>query len=460
MNKLSKIVVKDVTEKEKLKKMYDWSKGFRKFVCFPLSARFLQNRTSKEIIEFMSRVNSEVLAKVFVLYPHTIREEILLCLSDIIQMSILENMHQYVRSNEFALTECVEAENVIQDVLNDVWPEKFQKYKEMERMEEQIAHRYGRKKYLFSKDIDIQKDKQDIYLTIDVNLESYHVHYNEPSWHNACYGRSLEAYFILLNQCIQKREGAIYLDVKYAHRVPNMTELFKKKCKNQSKNQEIIDEQEYFLLIYRIRNFARLFSWIKLSEKLEAQVQELNDFLKIKNFYSKITGNNLISEKSFPEQIQEKFSNEVAKKNFSYWLFREEGRYRKTCICLSDVADLWWIKNGNLTLLFFEIQSFEKCIEKILLFTGLGIDLFFEKNFIIIETDKLKLGFEVNGYDGMKVCNIQCILYDIASIDAKYKELFSVLNDNYYKDRICFRYLEGALNNEKLLELQEETFGS
>ena len=97
MNKLSKIVVKDVTEKEKLKKMYDWSKGFRKFVCFPLSARFLQNRASKEIIEFMSRVNSEVLAKVFVLYPHTIREEILLCLSDIIQMNILENMHQYVR---------------------------------------------------------------------------------------------------------------------------------------------------------------------------------------------------------------------------------------------------------------------------------------------------------------------------------------------------------------------------
>ena len=40
MNKLTKIDVKDVTEKEKLKKMYDWSKGFRKFVCFPLSARF------------------------------------------------------------------------------------------------------------------------------------------------------------------------------------------------------------------------------------------------------------------------------------------------------------------------------------------------------------------------------------------------------------------------------------
>ena len=35
--------------------------------------------------------------------------------------------------------------------------------------------------------------------------------------------------------------------------------------------------------------------------------------------------------------------------------------------------------------------------------------------------------------------------------------VFSVLNNNYYKDRIHFRYLDSVvLNNERILELQEQ----
>ena len=86
---------------------------------------------------------------------------------------------------------------------------------------------------------------------------------------------------------------------------------------------------------------------------------------------------------------------------------------------------------------------------------GLGIDLFLERNLKMIEADKLKLGYKMEDCDGMKVSNIQCIFYDMASIDANYKELFSMLNDNPYNDRIRFCYLDGiVLNNEKLLELQ------
>ena len=380
-----------MSEKEKLKKMYDWSKGFQKFVCCPLSARFLQTRTSREMIQFEGRVNSEILAKVFVLYTPAIREEILWCFSDNMQMDVLENMYQYVRSNGFSLTKCVETENIMQDALKDLWPKKFQEYKEMEKMEELIAGRLGKKEYRFPKDVYIRKDKQDIYLTIDVNLEEYHIHYDEPSWHSACYGRSLEAYLFFLHGYIQKQEGVVYLDVRYAHKVPNMAELFMEKCKKQLKNQEMIDEQEYFLLTYRIRNLVGLFSWIKLSEKLECQVQELEDFLKKKNFYSKVTGNHLLCENIFLERIKAKFSDDIVKKNFSFWLFREDGKYRKTCIELIDVADLWWIKDSNLTLLFFGVQSFEKGILKMLLFMGLGIDLFLERNLKMIEADKLKL---------------------------------------------------------------------
>lgn len=306
---------------EKLKKLYCWSKGFQKFACYPLSARFLQNRTSKEIVRFVSRVNSEILAKVFVLYPHIAREEILWCLNDDVQMSILENMYQYVRSNEFSLTECVDTESIMQDMLKDFCPDKFLEYKEMENMEELIAGRLGKKEYRFSKDVSIRKVKQDIYLTMDVNLEEYHIHYDEPSWHSACYGRSLEAYLCFLYEYIQKQKGVVYLDVNYAHKIPDMTELFIEKYKNRLTAQEGIDETEYFLLIYRIRNLVRLFSWIKMSKKLECQIQQLEGLLKVKSFYSKITENNLISKNSFSERIKEVFSDNIAKRIFRFGYF-------------------------------------------------------------------------------------------------------------------------------------------
>ena len=44
--------INDVVEKETLEKMYAWSKEFRKFVRYPLSACFLEERTTKEIIRF------------------------------------------------------------------------------------------------------------------------------------------------------------------------------------------------------------------------------------------------------------------------------------------------------------------------------------------------------------------------------------------------------------------------
>ena len=172
-------------------------------------------------------------------------------------------------------------------------------------------------------------------------MQEYHIHYDEPSWHSYCYERSLEAYLLFFHEYIQKQEGTVYLEVKYTHKVPHMNELFIGKDKKHLKNQEGVDEQEYFLLIYRIRNLVRMFSWIKLSDKLEVQVQELDQLLKKKNFYSKVTGNHLMCEKIFLERIKVKFSDDIVKKNFSFWLFREDDKYRKTCIELIDTADLW-----------------------------------------------------------------------------------------------------------------------
>lgn len=430
----------DMSEKETLEKLYIWSKGFHKFVCCPLSAYFLQERTTKDMIRFHERTNKKQLAKVFVLYPHTIREKVLGCLNKHLQKMILEDMYQFVRSTEFSLTECVDAEESIQDILEQLWSDNFHEYRQRNEMEDLIGDRIGKKEYSFSKDIHIRKKQKDIYLSVDINLEEFHIRPDEPSWHSVCYTRSLEAYLFFLHGYIQNQEGIVYLDVVYAHKVPNL------------------DNQEYFLLIYRIRNLVRLYSWIKLSNRLECQVREMNSLLKEKQTLSKITGNNLLGETTMLERIKAKFSDDIVNKNFAFWLFRETGKYKKTCIRIVDVADFWWIKDNCLTLLFFEFPSFEKTLMRMLLFLGLGVDLFFENNIKLVDADRLTLGIEGVACDGSEVRNIQCILYSQFGIDAKHKEMFIILNNNLYKDRIDFLCWEDSkLCDEKILELQKKT---
>ena len=59
MNNFDTTKINDVVEKETLEKMYAWSKEFREFVCYPLSACFLEERTTKEIIRFYGNANKE-----------------------------------------------------------------------------------------------------------------------------------------------------------------------------------------------------------------------------------------------------------------------------------------------------------------------------------------------------------------------------------------------------------------
>lgn len=461
MNNFDTAKINDVVEKETLEKMYAWSKGFQKFVCYPLSACFLEERTTKEIIRFYENTNKEKLAKAFILYPSDIRRKVLWCLDNEDQRAILQSMYQFAHANAFSLNECVEAEKSMQDTLETLWPGNFNEYKEMKEMEELIAHKIGKNMYPFSKDIHIRKEKQDIYLSVDVNVQEFHIHFEEPSWHSACYARSLEAYLFFLHGYIQKHGGTVHLDVVYEHKVPNMENLFTDIKKELSKKQERVDEEQYFLLIYRIRNLIRLYPWIKLSKMLERQVQEINSLIKKKNFLVKVTGKHLLDEMAFLERIKANFSDDIVNKNFMFWLFREDGKYRKTCIRLIDVADFWWIKDSSLTLVFFGMPAFEKSILKMLLFMGLGIDLFLDNSLKVIDVDRLKLGLGINGCDGIKIRNIQCMLYDISGIDTKYKEMFLMLNDNCYNDKICFRYLEGMkLSNENLLQLKEESVHS
>lgn len=432
--------ISDMSEKEALEKLYAWSKGFHKFVCCPLSACFLQERTAKEIIQFYERTNKEQLTKVFVLYPHAIREKVLGCLNECLQKIILEDMYQFVRTTKFSLTECVDAEESMQDILEKLWSDRFNEYRELKEMEELIGDRIGKKEYSFSKDIHIYKKRKDIYLSVDVNLEEFHIRPAEPSWHSACYTRSLETYLFFLHEYIQNHDGIVHLDVVYAHKLPNL------------------DEQEYFLLIYRIRNLVRLYSWIKLSNKLECQVQAINRLLKEDKFFSKITGNNLLSETTMLERIKAKFSDDIVNKNFAFWLFRETGKYKKTCIRIIDVADFWWVKDNCLTLLFFEVPSFEKTIMRMLLLLSLGFDVFLDNNIKLVDADRLILGIEGTACDGSEVRKIQCIIYSQFGIDAKHKEMFIMLNNNLYKDRIHFHCWEGSkLWDDRILELQAKT---
>lgn len=330
-------------------------------------------------------------------------------------------------------------------------------------LEQILADKIGKKIYEFPKDIHVRKENQDIELIVDVNMEEFHILYEEPTWHSACYGRSLEAYLFFLHGYVRQDGGVVYLDLNFAHEIPQMEGLFmhlgkkSKGQKNLSDLYERIDKEEYFLLLYRIRNMARLYSWIVLGEPLETLVQEFNSLLESKNFFAKLADNYAQDENSLSQRIKDMFVDDVIHKNFAFWLFREDGKYRRTCIHLYDVADLWWLADDNLTLIFFGMASFEKSIRKMLLFMGLCVELFLTKQFKLIDMERLRLRLSKGEDVGEKIGKIQCILYDIAGVDVNYKEMFLLLNDNYFKDKIHFRYVEGVkLTKEKLYELRGE----
>ena len=330
-------------------------------------------------------------------------------------------------------------------------------------LEQILADKIGKKIYEFPKDIHVRKENQDIELIVDVNVEEYHILYEEPTWHSACFGRSLEAYLFFLHGYVQKQGGMVHLDLKFAHEIPQMERLFKylgkkrKGPKDPNDLYERIDGEEYFLLIYRIRNMARLYSWIVLSDFVKSLVQELKDVLECERFFVKLADNYAQDENSLSQRIKDLFVDEVIHKNFAFWLFREDGKYRRTCIHLYEVADLWWLAEGNLTLVFFGMASFEKSLRKMLLFMGLCVDLFLVKQIEIIDVERSRLGLAKGEDVGEKIGKIQCILYDIAGVDVNYKEMFLLLNDNYFKDTIHFRYVEGVkLTKEKLYELRGE----
>ena len=107
--------------REDLKVLYEWSRGFDRYVSNPLSATFLAERTEKEMVIFLRNIDRLVLAKAMLLYPHNVREKILHGCSDRLQIVFLEDMQYFSQDHIVSLNECVEAEKNVQCVIERLW---------------------------------------------------------------------------------------------------------------------------------------------------------------------------------------------------------------------------------------------------------------------------------------------------------------------------------------------------
>lgn len=73
-------------------------------------------------------------------------------------------MYQFVRTTKFSLTECVDAEESMQDILEKLWSDRFNEYRELKEMEELIGDRIGKKEYSFSKDGSVKN-----FVSLEIN---------------------------------------------------------------------------------------------------------------------------------------------------------------------------------------------------------------------------------------------------------------------------------------------------
>ena len=112
-------------QKEQLAKLYEWSNGFRKFVCSPLSEQFLLTRSRQEIKIFLRSMERQILARAMILYSPDARMLVLDRYTDRLKREILEKMQYYANATIFSLTECVAAENKIHQEIEAFWKEEI-----------------------------------------------------------------------------------------------------------------------------------------------------------------------------------------------------------------------------------------------------------------------------------------------------------------------------------------------
>lgn len=110
-----------------LNELKTFSYSFKKFSIETESAALFQKSTKEECQAYLRQITNEDLCRLFILYNPWQRDVVMESISPRLQILLLEDMKALVRSKQFRLSYCVQAEQKVTCIINIVKQNTFPK---------------------------------------------------------------------------------------------------------------------------------------------------------------------------------------------------------------------------------------------------------------------------------------------------------------------------------------------
>ena len=354
-----KNVAVEVEKKKQMQldELCDWSSGFHKFVCTPLSEKFLITRNKKELKLFLRSIDYHLLQKAFVLYSHESRMLILDCYSDRIKREILSEMKSYSKAGTLSLTECVEAENMLHKAVEKYWHSE-----------------------IGGCTFSVKRCDDGIILTIKpANIDyvgmthAYDIDWKFP----------IAKYAFIFYRYVLDEKGKVIIDIEGRKELPVYD------FQNGSM------QGDYFLLLYRLLKLEKCYSWIVLSDIIKKVVHTFeqglltmkegtDSFIRMAgkqpyrksvgalNYHEKVL--EAISDSGKVMEVLESVSGkqwkrEDVKREFRVNLYHGDFKNKNRCLH-EDAIDFWAIQNDTFYGMNLYWNTYDSMIDQVFFYAN------------------------------------------------------------------------------------------
>lgn len=441
-------VLVEQKQEEAWLQLCEWSKGFRKFICKPVSEFFLRTRSKKELKLFFRSIDYRILERALIIYTHDARMMVLCCYSDRIKREVLEKMKEYSKAGTLSLTECVEAESIIHKAIEKYWkPEiggSLEEYmQERHAIVDKVRKVSGEKYFMIPHHFSVKKCEGGIILTIkpmNIDFEGM-THAYDIDWKYP-----ITKYAFILYKYVLEAQGKVHIDIEGKRELPVYDF-------GDSRKQE-----DYFLFLYRLMKLEKCYSCIVLSDIIEKAVRAFEQNLTslkgteeafVRRSYKRAFGNTIREYRNpanYYDKIRESISNsgrlsdvlknvteeawrcEDINREFKINLYRGDYLSKKRC-CNMDALDFWAIHKDTFYALNLYHNNYDSVIDM----------AFFYANYL---GDLLEGGlFENAGLTDDEMCNVK---------DAVLVVLMHEQQDNiFFKD--WMEYSENIVEKVKIM---------
>lgn len=379
-------------QKEQLAKLYEWSNGFRKFVCSPLSEQFLLTRSRQERKIFLRSMERQILARAMILYSPDARMLVLDRYTDRLKREILEKMQYYANATIFSLTECVAAENKIHQEIEAFWKEEIgtslEDYMESRReIIEKVRGALGEECFVIPDNLVVKKCEDGLRMTIKTANVDYAgmKHVYDIDWNF-----SITKYAFLFYKYVLEENGKVCIDIEGKRELPIYH--------FQSDGKQ----GDYFLFLYRCMKLEKCYSWIVLSDILKTAVRvferdllcrkETTDCLMRKPYKKAFETSGFTKRLSYHERILEALGNSdrlpelmreiygekqtdvEINRQFLVNLYHGEFKVDQMC-CQMEPIDFWHVNQDVFCGMLFYHNCWDSMIEKIFFYANYLSDL-------------------------------------------------------------------------------------